>query len=158
MAVRRGLRAAIEGVTGVVADRTLRIGHAAGREPPLIEGDQGLETADAVVTDREADRRALPQPLQFLMVRRLSPPRRREPRLTKRSPSYRATRSAGIAVPMATSVRRRIVLLLSRRPSDATHWSTPATRRARRPHGWYQVEARRALCTKGTEAVPESQR
>ena len=64
MAVRRGLRAAIEEATGVVADLILRIGHAAGREPPLIEGGRGLETADAVVIGREVDKRALPQPLR----------------------------------------------------------------------------------------------
>ena len=72
VAVHRVLRVATvatEGMTGVETDPTLRIGLAAGRGPPLTERDRGLETVDAVVTGREADRKALPQPLLCLLVR-----------------------------------------------------------------------------------------
>ena len=105
---RRGHRAAVAEVIEAAADRVPRVGHAAGHGLLRVEGDQDLEIVDDAVRGHEAGREALPQLLRSQMVRLLSPARRKEPRPMRRSPSFRATRSAGIAVLMVTSAKRHI--------------------------------------------------
>ena len=108
MVARLVLRATIGGVIGAAAARVRLRGLTAGRERHPSEADRGRGIPSAEGIGRAADQRVLPQPLQLQVVRRTSPLTSKEPRPTRGSPNYRATRSAGIAVPMVTSAKRHI--------------------------------------------------
>ena len=101
-------RSTVEGTVVTAVARVRQHALAAGRgRHPSVEG-RARGTSSAEGKGRAADKRALLQPLQLLVVRRTSPLISREPHPTRRSPSCLATRSAGTAVPTVTSARKHI--------------------------------------------------